>query len=146
MNVYISLRGGLFKALGWHPFRPLPAVSDNGQFDYGDELHESLCNRVSRSTLEGAEIMINILKATSDRDKLNRYSETHLKTLFPVMGTRLVEFGSPESEYWDQIALVRYRNRDALCEMALSKIQADIIDLKRQGVADSYTYLTKQIL
>ena len=53
--------------------------------------------------------------------------------------------GDSKSDYWDNVMLVRYKTRAALCKMVNSEEYAAVVDHKVRGAADGHTYLTRQI-
>ena len=56
-------------------------------------------------------IMVNINKNNPKNSNNEEYGNKVVMNLFPIVGSRIFTAGNPDSEYWDKIALVRYRDK-----------------------------------
>ena len=109
-----------------------------------EDLVGELCNDVTVAKA-GSEVMINVMKVKK-ADIFEKYSMACLFSFFPVINTRIWEMGTPKSDYWDSLALVEYSSRAGFCKMVLSKEYQEVFMDKVQGLEDTHTYLTKQIV
>ena len=108
-------------------------------------LIEKLCGQ--ESIIAGGRkrmIMINVMKL-KDSEEWKKYENEMLKFL-PQIGTQFFSRGAPDSEYWDDIALVSYRSRAKFCKMAISEEVRDVVQYKHKGLADTHTYMSYQII
>ena len=56
-------------------------------------------------------IMVNINKNNPKNSDNEEYGKNVVMNLFPIVGSRIFTAGNPDSEHWDKIALVRYRDK-----------------------------------
>ena len=89
-------------------------------------------------------IIVNLLKVENN-DYWKLYQEVIQKILASI-GTQIFSLGKPEADYWDQVAIVKYKNRLKLCEMLGSKEFQEAVPNKRRGLSDTHTYCTVQII
>ena len=111
----------------------------------GKVLIEKLCGQ--ESIIAGGRkrmVMINVMKL-KDLKAWKKYENAMLKYM-PQIGTHLFSRGAPDSEYWDDIALVSYRSRAKFCEMGISEEVGNVVQYKHKGLADTHTYMSYQII
>ena len=54
---------------------------------------------------------MNINKNNPKNSNNEEYGNKVVMNLFPIVGSRIFTAGNPDSEHWDKIALVRYRDK-----------------------------------
>jgi len=121
----------------------LTELEEDAETDHED-LRGELCNDVTIGK-PGPEVMINIMRV-KEEETFKRYSLACLFSFFPVINTQIWEFGTPKSDYWHSVALVQYASRAGFCRMAQSKEYHEVFREKVNGLEDTHTYLTRQIV
>jgi len=121
----------------------LTAIPEVDDLDHEDLVGE-LCNDVTVAQA-GPEVMINVMKVKKE-EIFKKYSLACLFSFFPVINTSIWETGTPKSDYWDSLALVEYSSRAGFCKMVQSKEYRQVFLDKVNGLEDTHTYLTKQIV
>lgn len=109
-----------------------------------EDLVGELCNAVTMAR-PGAEVMINVMRVKQE-DTFKRYSLACLFSFFPVIGSEIWESGNTKSDYWDSVALVQYPSRASFCRMVQSREYSKVFMDKVNGLEDTHTYLTRQIV
>ena len=105
--------------------------------------------------------MVNILRLNPDSNGMDKYFTRALE-IFPKIGSFIYSIGEADSEYWNtvrtafsrqnivnyflQVALMSFKSTAAMCSMVSSKEYNEVVIPKKDGLLDSYTYYTQQIL
>ena len=147
LNSYISIKRHLSSIL--------PSVfgikltgklhEDEKRISDQDKLLISKCKKMKTKD-DKPIIMVNINKNNKSNANNDEYAKSVISNLFPIIESRFVVTGKPESEYWDMIALVKYQSQKSLCEMVLSEEYQSIWHLKANGLEDSYTSMTATVM
>lgn len=121
----------------------LTPLDEDSDLEHGD-LMDELCNDVTIAK-PGPEVMINIMKV-KEEEAWEKYSLACALSFFPVIESQIWESGTPKSDYWDQVGLVQYASRAGFCRMVMSKEYHQVFREKVDGLEDTHTYLTRQIV
>ena len=89
-------------------------------------------------------VMVNVMKV-NDSESWKKYENAMMKYL-PQIGTTIFSRGVADSEYWNDVALVTYRSRAKFCEMAISEEVKEVAPYKQNGLSNTHTYMTYQII
>eukprot|EP00092_Neocalanus_flemingeri_P025910 GFUD01028078.1.p1 GENE.GFUD01028078.1~~GFUD01028078.1.p1 ORF type:complete len:252 (+),score=87.76 GFUD01028078.1:54-809(+) len=116
--------------------------SENVVFDGA----EHLCTG-ENAKLAGAKVMVNIIKMDQNKkDALEAYNKKVVFELFPKIGSFIFDSGTVDSDYWSMAALMQYQSVADLCRMVNSKEYMEVVKFKVEGLLDTHTYLTNQII
>jgi hypothetical protein len=147
VNAFLAVKKAFYDTLGWLPSRPLKA---NANEDLTEELGiadllEKQCSEIVLAKASKEDILVvNVLKI-KDQEAMKAYQETVFHHIFPVITTRVDILGQVNSDYWDSLAIVRYRDQASFCEFAHSEALSNVLHFKQKAVQDSYTLLTTSV-
>ena len=101
INIFVSLKGYISKALFGTKLAKSLEVN----------LPENISKICQNAKTDKPFIMVNINKNNPKNSHNEEYGKNVVMNLFPIVGSRIFTAGNPDSEHWDKIALVRYRDK-----------------------------------
>ena len=101
INIVVSLKGYISKALFGTKLAKSLEVN----------LPENISKICQNAKTDKPFIMVNINKNNPKNSHNEEYGNKVVMNLFPIVGSRIFTAGNPDSEHWDKIALVRYRDK-----------------------------------
>ena len=122
---------------------------------------DDVCSEERRKE-QGERVMVNVFKLNKKSEGMDKYGRVAVGQLAKI-GSSVHSRGDANSEYWDavrwklavahdtyhdslQVMLMNFRSTAAMCSLVTSREYNSVIMAKREGLLDSYSYFTQQIL
>eukprot|EP00090_Calanus_glacialis_P013530 TRINITY_DN22201_c0_g1_i3.p1 TRINITY_DN22201_c0_g1~~TRINITY_DN22201_c0_g1_i3.p1 ORF type:complete len:191 (+),score=62.23 TRINITY_DN22201_c0_g1_i3:306-878(+) len=133
LNFMLKIKGIIFDS----------SLTPSKEFEF-DGL-DSLCS--GQNVQEGGKVMVNVVKINEkNKEALEKYNNKVIFELFPKIGSFIFDMGKVDSDYWSMVALMQYQSVEEACRMVNSMEYAEVVKYKVEGLLDTHTYLTHQII